>query len=469
LLVLPQGNEWFVAPDGTPQGDGTREKPWDLQTALSHPAKVKPGDTIWLRGGTYGTGGATIFTSRLAGTKDKPIIVRGLPGERATINGGISAYGSWTWFWGFEITNSSTVRETTGENRPYGINMLGRGLRAINMVIHDVGHPGIGFWSPVGDGGEIYGCVFWGIGIYDTSPSWNGEPRGSPIYAQNQDGGRYIMDNISFRSFTTGFKVYTEKGYADGFHVEGNVVFDSPEWTAFFTGGSNPMKHLVLANNFAYRRKTDSRRSVRLGYSTQQVDCVVTGNYFVGGSTSEAALFVNKFRSARVIGNTLVGITALASFTSVDNGTYIWDRNTYFGTNQKAFRYNGSAMSFEEWIKSTGFDTQSTFSPQLPQKNAVFVRKNQYEPGRANIIVYNWELRDEVNIDLSGILKPGQKYRVLDAQNYFGLPVRSGQYDGKPVTLPMNLTEVTPLVGEVKHIQNIHTAPEFAVFIVIPD
>ena len=28
------------------------ESPWDLQTALNHPA-VHPGDTIWMRGGTY--------------------------------------------------------------------------------------------------------------------------------------------------------------------------------------------------------------------------------------------------------------------------------------------------------------------------------------------------------------------------------------------------------------------------------
>src|SRR5688572_6291075 len=78
---LACGGEFFVAPDGKADNDGTRESPWDLATALAHPAAVKPGDTIWLRGGTYGGG----LTSKLQGAPDKAIVVRQFPGERATI------------------------------------------------------------------------------------------------------------------------------------------------------------------------------------------------------------------------------------------------------------------------------------------------------------------------------------------------------------------------------------------------
>ena len=46
--------------------------PWRLQTALDQPASVHPGDTIWLRGGTY-TG---TYASTLNGTSSQPIIVR---------------------------------------------------------------------------------------------------------------------------------------------------------------------------------------------------------------------------------------------------------------------------------------------------------------------------------------------------------------------------------------------------------
>src|SRR5438874_11278511 len=44
----------YVSPTGSPAAPGTREAPWDLQTALSGAANsdaVLAGDTVWLRGG----------------------------------------------------------------------------------------------------------------------------------------------------------------------------------------------------------------------------------------------------------------------------------------------------------------------------------------------------------------------------------------------------------------------------------
>src|SRR5262249_33513384 len=76
---------WYAAPDGRPTGQGTLQAPWDLTTALAGgPTKteVKPGDTIWLRGGTY-TGR---FNSTLTGTAGAPITVRQYPGERAILD-----------------------------------------------------------------------------------------------------------------------------------------------------------------------------------------------------------------------------------------------------------------------------------------------------------------------------------------------------------------------------------------------
>src|SRR5205807_2442652 len=75
---------YYVSPSGSPSGDGSAARPWDLRTALAQPAVVHPGDTIWLRGGTY-SGGAAGFTSNLLGTPSTPIVVRQYPGERATL------------------------------------------------------------------------------------------------------------------------------------------------------------------------------------------------------------------------------------------------------------------------------------------------------------------------------------------------------------------------------------------------
>ena len=86
LCVNARAADFYASPTGTSStaaGTGTFANPWNLGTALAHPAAVHPGDTIWLRGGTYrGT-----FASYLTGTSGAPIKVRQYPSERATLDG----------------------------------------------------------------------------------------------------------------------------------------------------------------------------------------------------------------------------------------------------------------------------------------------------------------------------------------------------------------------------------------------
>jgi len=79
----PTGLAFYVAPNGSPSGNGSITNPWNLQTALNQPPGVLPGTTIYLRGGTY-TGK---FSSNLTGLLTLPITVRSYPGEWATIDG----------------------------------------------------------------------------------------------------------------------------------------------------------------------------------------------------------------------------------------------------------------------------------------------------------------------------------------------------------------------------------------------
>jgi hypothetical protein len=93
---------------------GTIDSPWDLSTALAHPPEVRPGDTIWLRGGTY----EGHFKSRLIGTRAARITLRGYSGERPTLadnrtkagGGTLEIWGSWTDYRDFEITNKNPNR-----------------------------------------------------------------------------------------------------------------------------------------------------------------------------------------------------------------------------------------------------------------------------------------------------------------------------------------------------------------------
>src|SRR5258705_10764463 len=45
---------YYASPSGSSGGDGSQQGPWDLRTALAGGnGKVQPGDTVWLRAGTY--------------------------------------------------------------------------------------------------------------------------------------------------------------------------------------------------------------------------------------------------------------------------------------------------------------------------------------------------------------------------------------------------------------------------------
>ncbi len=476
--ALPEveGMEFYVAPNGTSNGNGSINNPWDLQTALNQPSSVKPGATIWLRGGRYGNGGGTIFNSKLAGTNNQPIILRQIPGERATIDGGIMAYGQYSWFWDFEITNSSLERVTDGYHRSFGLNMLALGQKAINLVVNNTGHPGIGFWSEVGTGGEIYGAIIWGVGLYDTSFVIPYTERGSGIYAQNESGDRFIEDVITFRNFTTGMKAYSENGYANGFNLEGNVSFSNYDRNFFIGTTNNPIDKLSLTNNFTYREDGDLGISTEFGLGTGALgdnqNIVAIDNYFVSGSRKAefGAFSSESWLGGTIANNTFVSRDLIAAFTpSAGTANLTWNNNQYFGPINNFWYSNRDGsydyLTYDQWKAKTGFDANSTYSPSLPSGVKIFVRPNKYETGRANIIIYNWDMQPRVSVDVSSVLKPGDTYRIVDAQNFFGDPVAVGTYDGKTISLPMDLTAVAPIIGNVSHIHNQHSSLIFGVFV----
>lgn len=84
---LPESGCHFVdAAAGDDAGPGTKEKPWrTIQASLT---RLEPGDTLVLRGGVYYE---NVYCA-ITGTKDKPITVRGYPGEVAVVDGGFPEF-----------------------------------------------------------------------------------------------------------------------------------------------------------------------------------------------------------------------------------------------------------------------------------------------------------------------------------------------------------------------------------------
>jgi hypothetical protein len=393
---------------------------------------VVAGDTIWLRGGTY----AGTYISYLNGTSTSPVILRQYPGERATIDGGNSngqpvfdVWGNYVWFWGLEFTSSDPVRQTQ-QSGPFPTDILrgavdihnatgyGIGVKFINCVLHDL--RGAGMPTPALDM-EYNGCLLYYSG-WDAPDGGHGHA----LYVQNLTGTKHIVDNIIFEQFSHGIHAYTEGSFIDNIELRGNTVFNNgslstrgPARNVLIGGLVVTHNPSVVENSMYYPNAGQPASSFYLGYTTGCVNATVTDNYLANN------VFFPNCRPASMSGNTIYG--SLTGFTA-----------SQFSNN--------------------------TYDSSRPTGVKVFVRPNQYEPGRANVTVFNWDLENAVIVDLSSVLSLGAEFEVRNAQDFFGAPVVTGVYDGKPVSLPMTGLSVAQPVGWNAPPPS---GPEFNVFVVL--
>ena len=101
----------YVSPDGLPNGNGSREFPFDIYTAV---ANVVPGQTIVLMEGTYRLEATVRIQRGMDGTEENPIRMIADP-EAATrpvldfqrLCAGIVHGGDYWYFYGFDVTNTA--------------------------------------------------------------------------------------------------------------------------------------------------------------------------------------------------------------------------------------------------------------------------------------------------------------------------------------------------------------------------
>ncbi len=427
-------------------GTGTRENPWDLATALGQPSVVQPGDTIWLRGGTY----VGRFESALTGTPDAPVVLRQLPGERARLDGGpgpleatLTIGGRYAWYWGFEIYSSGTRRTSAQDgSAPTDLDRgscVGGaqdephpGIRLINLVLHD-GTDAIGFFEAQEDA-EIYGNLVYNNG-------WDGATdrgHGNGMYIQNRTGTKRIVDNIVFGQYEQGLQIYgTDAAYLDGIEVVGNTIYENGAPSAYgrsrnvLFGGGRIAHEGRLDENVMYLSDAPGASvstGVSLGYVAGLSTFSVRDNWFVTGTGLLSCDFDGVMVDLTMTGNRFV-----RDVGGIDPAAY--PQNVYFGSTK-------------------------------PSGTFVYVRPNAYEPGRANITVLNWDRASFVDVDLGGILASGTAFEIRNAQDFFSPAVVAGVYGGGTVRLPMSgLTAARP-IGATK--AAVPTGPEFNAFILLP-
>lgn len=515
-LVYP--SEFFVSPTGTNIGSGTRQSPWDISTAFADNTistntnyAVKPGDTVWLLGGTYSTyvpsAWPYVKSCKLAGTSNSPIVLRQYPGERAIIDGGIYAdTGSWTTFWGFEIT-CSNGRTNLYSNRPAALSMSGVGQKAINLVIYNTGHAGIGSFQEDGIGREIHGCIIWGVGIFEydniTTFPTNAWTRGAGMYLQNRYNTLTVSDNISSRNLTEGMQSYGQSGFVNGFVFDGNITFKNNVSGIAVDCLGNSISNSTVINNIDYRSFRNT-----MGYFGDDIHAVHSGliysnNYQITyPAYRQSALWLKRWQSVNVVGNTIVTtsksnewLTATDPLDGYGGGgnfveiypitnsmAYTITSNHYHGGVElsppyQPFRYKiyEPELTFGQWTNTYGFDLDSTYATNLPTANVVVLRTNKYEIGRSHVVVLNYESNSTATVNLANSgLSNGQQFEVRDSQNFLGDPVLSTAYnESQPdVIIPLTMTNVTAITGEIENRfsenPNVHTASLFNAFVILP-
>jgi hypothetical protein len=409
---------YFVSPTGSSSADGSLPHPWDLGSALTNAAGlIQPGDTVWLRGGTYRGN----FRSTLQGTSAKPIVVRQYPGERAIIDGNgaptsastLFVTGEYTVFWGFELTNSYRDRMLSStQRRPNVVANYANHTKYINLVIHD---GGVGFYndSPYYDV-EIAGCIIYNEGFQRFDRG-----HGHAIYLRSNTGPVTARENILFNQFGYGVHVFTNRGEGQlrDIRIEGNVSFNNGTLStigsssnilfggdAYSTGG-------VIKSNYTYYSPAVAAVGVQVGWGLLKNGTVqLLDNYFAGG---DSVLNVGYWSSLTATSNRLVGAGTLVTLS---------DRS------MSTSKFSGQTSS-------------------LPTTTKVVVRPTPYEPGRANIVVYNWGQLSSVSVDLSGIVPVGAAYVIRNVQDWFGAPVVGGTYAGGSITLPIRSVQPPVPVG----------------------
>jgi len=429
-IEIPTGI--FASPTGTSDAQGTQDDPLDLTTALLNNNIVKDGKTLWLMEGVYkGT-----FTSELRGSESNPIKVKPYPGKYVVIDttnadsgAGLLINGTWTHYYGIEVTSYDGNRVSTIDNSSNpsditlnaGVSIIGSTNKVINFVSHD-NVSGIDAWSKRQDGfsgidTETYGSIIYNNG-WSAQPSDGsyGRGHGHAIYTQNYDGIKKITNNVIFFGFGTGIHAYQTGKVEQAGVLRGLENFDIEDNTWFLTGASDirkgmkkydclvggyqPVKNLILKNNQGY---SDIGRTM-LGYAS---------NYKGVQFYNEDAVLENNY--------------LVQNLKLQDN----WNNGAISIKNTSVFHGISGNQNYLDDLSGNDFSAEPTSGKKI------FYIKNAYDARRGRITIFNFDKDANVAVDLSKIMKVGSAYRIHSVFDLYGEPIVSGVYSGGNVSIPM--------------------------------
>jgi hypothetical protein len=439
---VPEARGHYVAASAA-GGDGSFDRPWTLQEALNHPAALKPGETVWLRGGTYAAThlvdpslGRISFLCNTHGSQGAPIVFRNYRGERAVIDGENNSVAlfvqncSHTWFWGLEVMSSAPVRSSA---RAY-VYVTAPDVKFINMILHDMAD-GIDLWTTARNA-ELYGSIIYHNGWDETNGG-----HGHGIYTQNDLAGtKRIHDNIFFSQYGFNVRAWSTNQYVDNFDLQGNIAFNGGSLSEFasrkfnlFVVSNNPKaptRNLIARHNFTFAgRTTTSPPCNTFGPNYGVINMLLEDNYLLGQFR-----VTGPYISSTITSNKILGGTALPFITGTGYAIADFPNNTY--------------------------------SQEVPTDGVeYFVRPNKYEPGRAHIAIYNWARASTVTVHVAGVgLIPGDRYELINVMDYFNDRVVGTFPAGGDIPVAMTGHTFAQAIGSSK--PPVSQFPEFGAFVI---
>jgi len=393
----------------TMTGRGTFSDPWDFTGAIITP-EILAGHTLNLIGaGVVGDFTLTWDT----GEDGLPVTVKPYYGT-PLIDGSLIVSGDWVVLKGLHIKDTDFLdrwSDGVGEDVYVGLQSKnGIQTNGTNILIQDciIENTLQGVYkNSQASSITIDGCIIYNVG-WDAPD----RPHGHGVYLTGNVAT--VKNSIVFYNAGIGLKAYHTDSNNDHAYID-NIVFDN--FTIFGPSGYNG--NLLTGNEAgaAFERPTWIR------------NCT----FSVSGGTQTNRFGLNK---------------TFYDATMVDN--YLPDGCIILGPE--------SGFPGCTWIEYSG----NIFAPEV--SNRVFVKSVR---GRAHVAVYNWELADSAEIDLSTVdgLSVGDSVTVTNVQDLF-VDIVTAQLDAdKHIVVNMQAAAHSVQAGQ-GFVTPATTFPKFGCFVV---
>lgn len=438
----------------------------DLQTSLTNSSLVA-GDIEWIAAGTYfppmrisQLSGTNIplngfgWLVTVANSSSTMVEFRSLPGQvakidrpfRFTNSGGIR-------FFSLEFYDSLKVFNPGNPGFSYPAPWIhfdsngGYANEFVNCIIHDVNDCFGGLAGAIG----VRGCVSWYVGSYyyehfiypyctNLTGSINMWTSGSVMQIGPEGGLLNVSSNIVSGTAILGHSVGNEQPeflLSYGGTFSDNNIFE-------IIGGN----YTALVHNGGTIRAHRNKIAAHVPISAQGAQIV---------SITNNDLYMDGFSS------TFYVLARLGDST----GSWTVNANNYYSIGAVHFNNTNTSRTFTQWKSDySTFDTTSTSSDSSVPSDSISVIQNVDDSKRLHIAVFNYSLADNVTVNVSSYIPQGCNYYIKSAQNYNGLPVKSGTFTGNTISIPMtNLVSAPILYGSLA--QPAVTSPTFGAFVLI--